>query len=321
MITAYTRHSGTLAPQPLLPQAMSPEVVWIDLLSPSLQEEKAVEALLGVNVPTREEMQEIEISNRLYQEGAALYMTVTMLLHSESATPESVPATFILSGSCLVTLRYADPVPFRIVAAQVQKSQAACTSAEEILAGFLEASVNRLADILERVQADMDGLSAKIFAKPEARGDMHFTEVLRDIGRSQSLTTRTRESLVSFSRLLSFLNQPGHIRQDKIILHSLDTTVRDIASLSDHASFLSNNINFLLDATLGMINSQQTGIIKIFSVAAVVFLPPTLIASIYGMNFHHMPELSSIWGYPVSLGLMVLSAIFPYWYFKRKGWL
>lgn len=322
MITAHIRQNNTLFARQLgAGEPLPSETVWIDLLSPDSHEEKKVETFLSVDIPTREEMEEIEASSRIYQEGHALYMTATMLLHSGSEKPESVPVTFILAEGRLVTLRYADPLPFRLVAAQVQKEESGRISAEEVLANLLDVIIDRLADILEAVQKRVDNLSEKIFVKRSAHGEEDYSDILRDIGLAQSLAARSRESLVSFGRLLSFLNQSGHACQDKITNYSLDAMSRDIASLSDYASFISNNINFLLNATLGMINSQQTGIIKIFSVAAVVFLPPTLIASIYGMNFRFMPELSSPWGYPLSLALMILSAFLPYWYFKRRGWL
>jgi magnesium transporter len=145
--------------------------------------------------------------------------------------------------------------------------------------------------------------------------------VLRRVGRTQALTTQARESLVSIARLLSFIGRPGETKLPKSFERGFKTIARDVMALSDHASFLASNINFMLDATLGMINSEQNGIIKIFSVAAVVFLPPTLIASVYGMNFDIIPELKWSLGYPFAIFLMIVSAVLPYYYFKRRGWL
>lgn len=322
MITAYSCQSGTLQAQEIAAgQTIPPDTVWLDLFEPVREEEQLVEQAFGFDVPTREEMQEIEISSRLYHDGGATITTATIIAQADSEMPISRPITFVLIEHRLVTIRYSNPQPFRQFVHHTQRPGTPCGSGEDILAGLLDAVVDRLADILERVQHNMDALSAQIFAKDRKRGDINLENIVRQIGLAQSLNMRVRESLVSVSRLLLFLSRPGDSRPDKAVGRTLKTLSRDVTSLSDHANYLSTNITFLLDATLGMINIEQTGIIKIFSVAAVVFLPPTLIASIYGMNFHHMPELDFIWGYPMSIALMVLFAILPYWFFKHRRWL
>lgn len=322
MIAAYSSKNGTLTPVPIaVDQTLPEDAIWIDVLDPTDDEESRVENMLGLDVPNREEMQEIEISSRLYQEDGALFMTSTLIARSDTDSPVSVPVTFVLAGHRLVTLRYADPLPFRAYAAQVQRQGASCSTGEAVLADLLDAVVDRLADILERVQRDMDQLSLEVFGAGNGGRDMDFEDVLRKIGRAQGLTSRARESLVSIGRLVSFLSRPGEGTLDKSSGRRLNTLSSDLVSLSDHASFLSGSINFQLDATLGLINIEQNAIIKIVSVAAVVFLPPTLIASIYGMNFDFMPELTWRVGYPFAGLLMILSAVLPYWYFKRRGWL
>lgn len=318
MITAYYRKGEALEAGALrVGQPLAAEVVWIDMLNPSEADETLVETTLDLDVPTREEMTEIEVSSRLYQENGALIMTATLLTGADDGQPASEPVTFILSGHRLITLRYADPIPFRLFSAQALRQGASLTSGEAILAGLLDAVVDRIADLLERVQADIQELSRIILSqkKPD------FDRVLRRIGQIQGLTSRLRESLVSIGRLLMFLTRPSEHKPDKVLGRSFKTLQHDVTSLSDHASFLTTNINFLLDATLGMINIEQTQIIKIFSVAAVALMPPTLVASIYGMNFRHMPELDWVIGYPVALGLMAASAVLPYWFFKSRGWL
>ncbi len=320
MLNAYARPSGAIELIPIDAATVPDTVLWIDMLEPSPEEEDLVERLLGIDVPTREEMGEIELSSRLYHEGAAAFMTAMILSRVDSDAPLLLPVTFILAGNCLVTVRYSDPLPFRMFSAQAQRPGTTYLTREDVLAGLLDSIVDRIADILETVQHEMDTLSSRIFAKGRARGDLNFEEVLRDIGKAQGRTSHVRESLVSIGRLLSFVTRPGE-KAEKAATRTLKMLSRDVLSLGDHASYLTNNINFMLDASLGMINIEQTSIIKIFSVAAVVFLPPTLIASIYGMNFEHMPELAWLAGYPWSLGLMVLSAILPYVYFKRRGWL
>ncbi len=322
MITAYVRSNGTLNPLPVEPHGPIPEaVVWVDLLEPTPEEERFVDEVLGLDVPSEEEMQEIEVSSRLYQERNALYMTATVMVGADTARPGRSPVTFVLVGHRLLTLRYAEPLPFRVFAAKARRHAVPSSTGEEVLAGLLDAIVDRVADILERVQGEIDTLSSDIFVRDENAQKLDFDEVLRRVGQVQALTTQARESLVSIARLLSFIGRPGETKLPKAFERGFKTIARDVMALSDHASFLTSNINFMLDATLGMINNQQNGIIKIFSVAAVVFLPPTLVASIYGMNFDIIPELKWTYGYVWAIALMILSAVVPYWYFKRRGWL
>ncbi len=306
------------------PPAVIPEhCLWLDLLEPSLDEERAVEQLLGIEVPTREEMREIETSNRLYEEDGALYMTATVLTRIDTERPEAAAITFILTGNKLITNRYHDPLPFRRFAAYAERHASACGSAPMILAGLLESVIERIADVLERVGMDLDELSAGVFAPQRRRRTFSrdMRAVMERIGRNGDLISKARESLVSLGRLLSFVQQSGQASLSPEVRSRLKTQSRDVLALSDHASFVSNKASFMLQATLGLINIEQNETVKIFSVVAVVFLPPTLIASIYGMNFHFMPELDWHLGYPLALLLMVASAIGPYLFFKRKGWL
>ena len=323
MIRGYQSENGCLNPisdMTILSQSM----IWIDLASPTRGEEKLVEDLVGINVPTKEDMEEIEISSRLYLENGAAFMTVILPSRTETGDPEMHPVTFVLTDRHLITIRYHEPRSFRTFPARAEKIPVGCETAEEVLMGLLEATVDRLADILERDGQDIDGISRRIFRhradKPTRTRD--FQEVLENIGQKGDLTSKIRDSLVSFDRMAGFLSHLAQQRRSgKNIRERIKTLSRDIRSLADYAGFLSQQITFLLDATLGMINIEQNAIIKIFSVAAVVFLPPTLIASIYGMNFTHMPELDWPFGYPFAIGLMIVSAILPYVYFKRRGWL
>lgn len=321
MITAYLPANGMLRPVSVARGEAIPQgTVWIDALLPDDDDLTFLDRALNLDVPTKEDMNEIEMSSRLYQEGDALYMTATMVCQADTPEPSIVPVTFVLSDHRLLTLRYAEPTPFRLYAAQAQRHAVPCAGGEEVLAGLLDAIVDRLADLLERVQGDVESISHEIF-KPKGTAKRDYSDIIARIGRAHSLTSQVKESLVSFGRLASFVARPTEVKLSKIADHGFKTFTRDVTALGDHAAYLANNINFLLDATLGVINNEQTGIIKIFSVAAVVFLPPTLIASIYGMNFEVMPELSFAYGYPISLGVMVLSAILPYLFFKYRGWL
>ncbi len=316
--------------------------VWIDLFQPTPEEEKALEAALGINIPTRAEMQSIELSSRLYEEDGLLFMTATVLTRADTAQPESSAVTFILSKEKLVTLRYADPAPFRAFHTRRDAHLQRYQTSYQVLAGLIDAIIERIADILEDVGTNLDTISLRVFEPERANGGAplhgdlahsargrarrararNFVEVLRRIGAVSDLVSRARESLVSMTRLVTFFREmrkeTGVARET---LAHWKTVTADLNSLSDHATFVSSKVSFLLDATLGMINNEQNAIIKILSVAALVFLPPTLVAGVYGMNFQFMPELQWANGYPFALFLMVISSILPYLFFRRRGWL
>ena len=306
------------------PPAEIPEAcVWVDLLEPTSSEERAVERLLAIDVPSREEMREIETSNRLYEENGTLYMTATVVTKIDTDRPESAAVTFILSHNRLITNRYVDPLPFRRFIAYAERHPAAATTAPGLLAGLLESIIERTADVLERVGAGIDDLSASVFS-PESKTPSqgrNLRGVMERIGRDGDLTSKARESLVTLARQLTFIQQSTAVQMPNELRARYRSMSRDVLALADHASFVANKSSFMLQATLGLINIEQNNIIKIFSVAAAVFLPPTLIASIYGMNFHVMPELDWPFGYPLALGLILVSAVLPYLYFRRRGWL
>ena len=293
-----------------------PEVVWIDLLRPTREEELAVEGALGVDLPTPEEMAHLEPSSRFYQEGGATFLTVNLLAHSEDSLPTVEPVTFVLSKGVLVTLRYEKLRAFTVFAERAPENDV--SSGVAAFLGLLDAIVERLAEILDRTGDAVETSSSFIFERPRA-GD--FRPVLKELARAQSISSMTRHSLVSLARLLSFANLASEIAADPECAAHLASLQRDAQSLTEHAGFESTHISFLLDAALGLINIEQNGIIKFFSVVAVIFLPPTLVASIYGMNFTHMPELDERWGYPMALVMMVASAVLPVLWFKRRGWL
>lgn len=323
MIRGYANQDGRLI-EVQVPLEELAKVVWIDLVGPTDEEEAHLERELGIGIPTRDEMEEIEISSRLYKEGGALFMTAILPAHADGDEPDMQPVSFVLSGQHLVTIRYHEPRAFQTFPQRAAKVAMGGETAEGVLIALLEAIVDRLADILERAGRDVDETSRKIFRRRNGQPTetQDFQATLESIGRKGDLMSNIRDSLVTLDRLAGFLSQyvsdDGDPREHKV---RVKTLTRDIRSIADHAGFLSQKITFLLDATLGMINIEQNAIIKIFSVAAVVFLPPTLIASIYGMNFEHMPELDWLLGYPFAIGLMILSAILPFLFFKRKGWL
>jgi len=300
------------------------DALWIDLFEPTPAEENLVEQHFGIDVPTREEMREIESSNRLYEEGGAVYLTSTIVTKLDTDLPQNSQVTFILKDGKLITNRYTDPLPFRRFASYAERHGSACASGSAVLAGLIEALINRVADVVERVSADLDAISAEVFTRAAARRrapQRDFRAVLERVGQSGELIAKTRESLVSLGRALAFVQQSSAITLGNDVRTRYRTLSRDIIALSDHASFLGSNVSFILDATLGMISIDQNNILKIFSVVTVFLLPPSVIGAIYGMNFEHIPWLHAEWGFAVALGMMVASAVIPYVIFKRRGWL
>lgn len=321
MITFFHHNQGDFLQTVVegTPKVLPDNTVWIDLFLPTKSDEQIVERLLSIEVPTREEMQEIEASSRLYVDEGALVMTMPILNKVSTSEPEAVAVTFILAGDRLVTVRNADPAPFGIFIQRSHRQPSLVATGEQALMGLLEQAADGLADILEGAAAELEGLSREIFRSNGSNGGTNFNEALRSIGHVGELAAKAKESLLNFTRLLLFFASQTGLKKDAKI--RLKTLMRDASSIDEHATFLSAKVSFLLDATLGLINIEQNKIIKIFSVAAVAFLPPTLIASIYGMNFESMPELKWEGGYLLAIGLMIVSSIVPFWYFRRKKWL
>src|SRR5262247_3207426 len=323
MLWVYVPRGTSLDRIAVTSDADVPEsAVWFDLVNPTHEEDKIVERKAGMAVPTREEMQEIEVTSRLYVENGARYMTATLMCQSDTDAPKTTPVTFILSGHRLVTVRYDEPRPFMIVGNKLARVCSPTVAGESVMMDLLDAVIDRAADILERIGAEVDQVSHAILEPELTKEAQSHQEILKTIGRKGDHTSKVRESLVSIGRVLLYLaNEADSMRWAKDTRSHLRGMQRDVQSLSDHATYLSGKITFLLDAMLGIVSIQQNNIIKIFSIAAVVFMPPTLVASIYGMNFKTMPELDWGFGYPFAIFLMLLAAILPYLYFKWRKWL
>lgn len=319
MLFAYRASNGKLAR--LGTDAVLSEALWIDLYRPLSTQVEAVEAL-GIPVPTLAEMEEIEISSRLYREEGTETMTVVLPGLSVEKVQVSGPVTFILAPGRLVTVRHHAPRPFDTFPDRAGRGAPGCSSAERTFLGLTDEVIARFADILEAVGRTLDGLSATVFsgAPEEHRGRLR--DVLQDIGRQGEMLGRVRLGLLTMERALSFFLQTVLDRPEgEALRDAAKAQLRDLASLGVHADFVSGRISLIDDATLGMINLDQNATVRIFSVVAVLFLPPTLVASVYGMNFHMMPELDRAWGYPFALGLMFASAALTYFFFKWKKWL
>ena len=322
MLKLYDVHGNGFASR----EGQSPcteATVWIDLLNPTEEEDRFVEQQLGILIPTRAEMREIEASSRFYEENGAQYMTTFILYNVAGQSPATTALTFILAGNRLVTVRYAEPQSFPIFVQRVEKGEAVARTGAAVMIGLVATMIDRTADFIERLQDEVERLAGNVF---EIKGGQQtrsrrLDALLKSIGKQGDLTSKAREASFSLDRLLTYFASAARERNDEERVHQyIEVAQHDIASLTEHARFLSDRIAFLLNATLGMINIEQNGIIKIFSVASVALMPPTLIASIYGMNFKHMPELSWAWGYPVAILLMVLSGLVPFLYFRRRGW-
>ena len=294
---------------------LAEDAIWIDLIDPSEDEELAVEQAFGLDLPTREEIKHLEPSSRLYQEQGATFLTATLLAKAQDPHPITTPVTLVLARDVLITIRYVDLKAFTIFAQRCAHSPV--NNGGEAALELLDAIVERAAEVLEEESNLVHETSVEIFNRPPSNA---FGRLMSDLARAQSLTSMQRKSLVSLSRLSSFAALAPEFQKDDSRRSHLTSIQHDIQALTEHSSFTSGHISFLLDAALGLINVEQNGIIKFFSVVAVVFLPPTLVASIYGMNFDLMPELHWRLGYPWALALMVISGVAPYVWFKRKGW-
>ena len=300
--------------------------IWIDLLEPTREEEALAEKLVGTNIPTREELAEIEPSSRLYQKRGVAFMTMSVLYGIVDGHPGSDPIGFILTDKHLVTVRYIDPKPFIIFAEHVYAEPDIAGDARTVFVRLLDAIVDRLADEFEvagqaRSRPFRARSSTTTAIAARRNPELRLEALLMRIGKAQQLLAKLRETSVSTTRLLTFLVSIDAIDADVRNRRHVESLIADAKALNDHSNFLGDNLTFLLDASLGLISLEQNQVMKIFSVFAVVFMPPTLIAGIYGMNFEHMPELKWLYGYPFALGLILASAIIPFWIARRRGWL
>ena len=301
-------------------------VVWIDLLNPTVEEDKFAEEALGQHIPTREDLNEIEPSSRLYEKDGVLHMTAWVIDGVEEGRPNAEPIGFILSEKLLVTVRYSEPEPFILLAEHLYGEPEGATGPRRVLLQLLDMIVDELADQYEHAGQEIELLSSRVFERnlkrreKERHTERRLEALLLRIGQVQRLLAEIRQATVSISRMMVFFRNCGSI-QSSGYKARVDSFNSDLKALLDHSVFLNDNLTFLLDASLGLISLEQNFVMKVFSVFAVIFMPPTLIAGIYGMNFERMPELGWLYGYPMALGLILISAIVPYWIARRSGWL
>lgn len=300
------------------------ETAWVDLVNPAPDERHRAERLAGVLLPTREQMAEIEESSRIRALPGALSLTVMALVWADTNDPCVTPVTFVLAGGRLVTIHHIDPQPFLAFRRRVGRSGYANCGAEAVLRGLVEAMTDRTAGVLRRVALEMDTLAARAFhgrtlrSRTDERDDQR---TLTRIGQAGRLIGKAHVSLTSVKRMLEFLAGGESVSVARETRQWARAALLDVGGLDQYALFLTQKVSLLLDTTLGEITAEQNEIVKIVSVLSVLMFPPTLVASAFGMNFKHMPELAWSWGYPMAIGLMIASAILPMLFFRRKGWL
>jgi magnesium transporter len=302
---------------------LTPDVVWIDLLSPTKSEVAAVEEASGLTLPSQADLSEIETSSRLRTDGDVLCLSAPLVYRSQTQDPGTTPVGFVLAPELLATVR------FEPLNAFDSYQSAARGSAAEIFVGLIEAIVDRIADVLERIAAELDILSHRLFRsrsvgggerRTRAQENADLRSILRRLGASGDLSSKIRDSLLALARIVPYVATTRGSELPTTVRTRLDTLRHDLASLSDYEFHLLSKVQLLMDATLGLINVEQNDIIKVLTVVSVVGVPPTLVASMYGMNFKYMPELAWSWGYPYGLALIAISAILPLIWLKWRGW-
>ena len=312
MLFAYAPDGARLRQLPIAAELDG--ALWVDLYH-HLPEQAARTAALGVELPTLADMEEIELSNRLYRENCADYLTVVLPGLSESKMPISGPVCFILTPARLITVRHHAPRPFETYPQRADKVGPGCTDPRRLFLSLIEEIIGRLADLLEGSGKTLDAITRRVIH--DATND-DLSDALREVSRESDLISRVRLSLLTIERAISYFGQSV---DDAALRPVVKGLMRDIQALEVHGDFLTNRIAMASDLTLGMISVEQNKTVKIVSVVAVIFLPPTVIASAYGMNFANMPELDWRWGYPMAVGLMLASAAGTYLFFKWKRWL
>lgn len=320
MMYAYASQNGRL--HRLGPDADLSQALWIDLMVPT-KEEIALTSALAVEIPTLADMEEIEISNRLYREEGADYMTAVLPGERADGQRTAMPVTFILSGQRLITVRHHSPRPFLTFPTRADRATLGCNTVDRVFIGLIEEIVARQADILESSGRVLDQVMTETIDLQSGRGTSDKLQAaLRVVVREAELISQVRAGLLTIERMLAFfvatIDEHSEAKKLRPMLRSQG---RDVQALEVHADFLSSRVSLLVDTTLGMINLEQNSTVRILSVIAALFLPPTLIASIYGMNFDIMPELKWIWGYPMALCLMLGTSLATWLVLRWKNWL
>jgi magnesium transporter len=331
MLTLYHNRAGHgEQPEDLAGAELPANVAWVDLLNPEPDEIALVTRATGLHVPSIEDLSEIESSSRLRNQNGAIYLSAPVVYRSDADQPLTTPVGFVLTRERLITVRFTELTAFRTFIDRDLAEETDPLTSAAVFAGLMDAIVDRLADILEMIAGELDALSHRLFRnpvtepaaqRPPARESADLRIILRRVGNTGDLASKIRDSLHGIARIVPYVSTLAADWLPAEVKPRLDTVRQDVLSLSDYDVHLNNKIQLLLDATLGLINVEQNNIIKVLTIVSVVGIPPTLIASMYGMNFKIMPELNWSWGYPYALGLIAVSAVAPLIWFKWRGWI
>lgn len=318
MLHSYVTQGAGLAP--LASDDDLTQAIWIDLYQPLDGQVKAVTAL-GYDIPTLADMEEIEISNRLYMDNGTAYMTGVLPGHLPDGSNAAMPVSFILNDRRLVTVRHHNPRPFETFPTRAERSSCGTSSPERVFLGLIEEITGRLADLSESVSKVLDVEANEVLRMTAARDADRLQETLITVGQQAELINRIRMGLLSLDRILVFHATNSAHGPESVRMRPLHTALqRDIQALEEHANFLNGRIGMTVDATMGMIGLLQNDRVRSLSVVAALFLPPTLIASIYGMNFQNMPILALDWGFHLALGMMVFSVVITFLILRWMKW-
>lgn len=317
MLRLFNIREGAIKEQMLPDSPVKQDVAnasWIDAHDPSDAERDQLQAFLHAELPESDDVEEIEFSARYFTDATGIHVRSLFLALSEGRH-DTATVAFILQDERLITLREGSLADFRLLRMRIRRGQIFVHSPQDLMVTIFEQKVENLADALEDIHRKLEDVSYLVLE--DMNSDLE--NAIDQLAKLEDSNGKIRLCLMDTQRSIAFLQR--HLRSYPDLQENAREIMRDVDTLMSHTTFLFDKINFLMDSTQGFINIEQNKIIKIFSIAAVVFLPPTLVASIYGMNFQNMPELHLQFGYPGALSLMLLAGIAPYWFFKRKGWL
>jgi magnesium transporter len=320
MINLFVLQNGRLSQEQVedrneLLQYANP--IWIDVVDPEEEELIWIKEAFGVLLPELDDLGDLEASARYFEADDGHLHIRTDFLLDEDETSRNVRVAFVLTKQVLFSIHDEDLPVFRLVRLRARLRPGSVSNAKDVLLDLYSTDAEYSADALEEVYENLEQAGKRVLS--EDINDADAAEVLETIAKEEDTNGRIRRNVMDTRRALSFLMRSKLLSDEQ--QEEARQILRDIDSLENHTAFLFDKINFLMDATVGFINLNQSKIIKIFSVVSVALMPPTLLASVWGMNYKHMPELDVTWGYPMAIGAMIISAIIPLWYFHSKGWM
>ncbi|WP_062307988.1 magnesium/cobalt transporter CorA [Polynucleobacter sinensis] len=320
MINLFVLQNGRLSQEQVedrneLLQYSNP--IWIDVVDPEEEELVWIKEAFGVLLPELDDLGDLEASARYFEADDGHLHIRTDFLLDEEETSRNVRVAFVMTKQVLFSIHDEDLPVFRLVRLRARLRPGSVSNAKDVLLDLYSTDAEYSADALEEVYENLEQAGKRVLQDDITDNDAE--EVLETIAKEEDTNGRIRRNVMDTRRALSFLMRSKLLSDEQ--QEEARQILRDIDSLENHTAFLFDKINFLMDATVGFINLNQSKIIKIFSVVSVALMPPTLLASVWGMNFRYMPELEETWGYPVAILSMVISAMIPLWYFRHKGWL